>query len=179
MGHTHTLHLIDEMCRYIVLLYVRSCQLEGDFFFKALVFKCEIYMYRKEKKKNCEDQSTLTYIIFTCKISLWPLTPKLNCLQIGVYCIQNHQLGHMVSTKQTINWSKITGLGYPTKRAWISNTKPNCQISARCWWYLNPMNIWRFFFVQPKWPPRFFATENYVGQGARIFTIFSSSGFYT
>ena len=28
------------------------------------------------------------------------------------------------------------------------------------------------FLFGPKGPPRFFAHENYVGQGARIFTIF-------
>ena len=46
---------------------------------KALVLKCEMYMDRKHKK-NREDQSTLSYIIFTCKKYLCSLTANKNCL---------------------------------------------------------------------------------------------------
>jgi hypothetical protein len=74
---------------------------------KAHMLKCKIYFYRRS--------GTLTLIIFTFKKSQWPLRANKNCLQIGVYCIQNDRLEDTVSMKQTINLSEFVGLRYPTK----------------------------------------------------------------
>ena len=92
------------------------------------------------EKNGIEIRGRFLFLFSRAKNLGGPLGPKKKCRQIWVYCIQNDRLGHTVSTKQTVNWSEFVGLRYPTKRAWISLTKPNRQISARFVWYLSPMN---------------------------------------
>ena len=113
------------------------------------------------------DDKTLKDYILSSKISPAqamsflaqpPLGWKKNILEYRVYCIQNDRLGHTVPTKQTVNWSEFRGPRYQPKRAWISLTKPNHQISARFGWYLGPLNSDQFTvcFVGTVWPSRSF-----------------------
>jgi hypothetical protein len=49
--------------------------------------------------------------------------------------------GIIISKIDSSSW------GYPTKRKWISLTKPDHQISAHFVWYLSPMNSEQLQFV--------------------------------
>ena len=81
-------------------------------------------MYRNQKKSFVKIRALLATPFSRAKNLGGPLGPKKNCLQIGVYCIQNDRLGHTVSTKQTVNWSEFVGLRYPGKC--VDNIWPVC-----------------------------------------------------
>jgi hypothetical protein len=68
------------------------------FFQKAAVLKCDIYIYRTQKEKNCKDPSNLTYFFLTLKNRRSPLGLKKNNRILGLL-----HSNEATATKQTIN----------------------------------------------------------------------------
>ena len=74
---------------------------------KAVVFLCDIYMYRSKKKSFVKIRGPGDTSFSRAKNLGGPLRPKKNFFKVWVYCIQNDRLSHTVSTKQTVNWSEF------------------------------------------------------------------------
>ena len=79
-------------------------------------------MYRNQKKKFCEDPSTLRYPIFMCKKSRWPLRAKKIVFKMGfiVFTIKMYQslcadISYKISRTKPSNLSTFLAISQPHK----------------------------------------------------------------